>query len=271
MTDILQWNLKGIKDKRSANYKQKVDIVTHLLSNPCKNGIINLQETHLDTLEQLPVEWTHFDHAYTIIPNFCLVSDTFAGTVLFLNKSIEIIGITVLVPGRVILVKSKHEGDLFRTNYISIYGKASGSSNEKRSIIRSILDQNLSVLDSNIFIGDYNFVTSPFDRNSNKLNSTDEACQSLWNELEIKLNLVDAFRVTNKIKRLYTFSSPTHSKSRIDRVYVPISVSGKILSTNYESTDVSDHKIVRTRFKSAIKKGPGCYIINKSLLEDPFL
>jgi len=83
------------------------------------------------------------------------------------------------------------------------------------------------------------------------------------------LNLVDSFRITNKVRRLYTYSSPTHSKSRIDRIYIPASLSGKIVSTSFENTDVSDHKIVRTKLKQTVNRGPGNYNINLSLLEDP--
>jgi len=203
MADILHWNLKGIKDKRSLNYKEKIEIVTHLLSSPQKNGIINLQETHLGNIDQIPLEWKHFEHIYTMIPNFSTNTDTFAGTLIFIKKSVEIIDVTILVPGRVILVKTRHEGDLRNTNYFFIYGKASGCNTEKTAILHKLLDHCLDPNDLNILIGDYNFVSSPLDRNTNKLNPSDEACKRVWNDIEVRLNLVDGFRDGNIFAIIY--------------------------------------------------------------------
>ena len=269
MTHIVQWNLRGIKDKRNANFNTKVEIVSHMLSEPLKNLIVCLQETHVDDETQIPHEWNKFSHVFTMFPNFATATDTFSGSLLFINKSLEIISSEIIIPGRVILVKTKSEGTFNFTNYISIYGKASGLNSDKKAIIEAILHKDFDDNEDHIFIGDYNFVTSLLDRNTNNFNSVDVACKTLWHEVEVKLNLVDSFRITNKVRRLYTFASPTHSKSRIDRIYVPISLSGKIISTIFENTDVSDHKIVRTMFKHPVKRGPGNYIINTSLLDDP--
>ena len=268
MTDLIHWNLKGIKDKHSSNFQEKVDIVSHMLSSPQNNLIVNLQETHLSEECQIPLDWENFEHLYTIIPNFCSRTDSFSGTLTFINKTLEIVVTEILIPGRLVLVKTKNDGANIVTNYISLYGKASGSNQEKRSILEKILEKGIDVHEISILIGDFNFVTSTLDRNSNKLNNVDEACKGLWSDIENSLNLIDCFRVTNKVRRLYTFTSPTSSKSRIDRIYISTAVSGNILSTSFQNTNVSDHKIVRTRFKQAVIKGPGSYIINKSLLYD---
>ena len=219
---------------------------------------------------QIPLEWKNFEHIYEIIPNFSTTNDSFSGLLLFIKKSIEIINISIIVPGRVILVKTKHENNPFHTNYLSIYGKASGSQSDRLGIFEKILQQNWDTNEVNVLIGDYNFVSSVLDRNTNLLNPNDQSCKTLWNDIETRLNLVDCFRVTNKVRRLYTYSSPSHSKSRIDRIYISTSMSGKIVSTSFENTDVSDHKIVITKFKQQVIKGPGCYIINTSLLDDDY-
>ena len=270
MTSVLQWNLRGIKDVRNTNFSLKVEIVSHMLNDPLKNLVIVLQETHIENVMQIPTEWNKFSHVFSIIPNFATVNDTFSGSLLFINKTLEIVDIEIVIPGRVILVKTKREGDLNCTNYISFYGKASGQNSEKIAVIESVLQISLNDNEEYIFIGDYNFVTSLLDRNTSRFNAVDISCKALWYEVETRFNLVDSFRITNKVRRLYTYSSTTHSKSRIDRIYVPASLSGKVLSTVFENTDVSDHKIVRTTFKQSVKRGPGNYIINTSLLDDPF-
>ena len=188
---------------------------------------------------------------------------------LFINKLLTIEHIEILIPGRVILVKTRKEGVVEITNYVSVYGKASGLINEKKAILDSLLHNLIDVNEDYFIIGDYNFVVSALDRNTNRLNQGDIACKSLWHDIETNLNLVDSFRITNKARRLYTYTSPSHTKSRIDRIYVPISVSGNVFSTTFENTDVSDHKIVRTNFKLPVQRGPGNYIINTSLLDDP--
>ena len=187
---------------------------------------------------------------------------------LFINKLLTIKHIEILIPGRVILVKTRKEGVVEITNYVSVYGKASGLINEKKAILDSLLHNLIDVNEDYFIIGDYNFVVSALDRNTNRLNQGDIACKSLWHDIETNLNLVDSFRITNKARRLYTYTSPSHTKSRIDRIYVPISVSGNVFSTTFENTDVSDHKIVRTNFKLPVQRGPGNYIINTSHLDN---
>ena len=105
MTSITHWNLKGVKDKRNPNYQKKVDIVSHLLSNPSKNLIVSLQETHLESKNQIPSEWTNFSHLFSLVGNFAPNNDSFSGTMLFINKLLTIEHIEVLIPGRVILVQ----------------------------------------------------------------------------------------------------------------------------------------------------------------------
>ena len=46
-------------------------------------------------------------------------------------------------------------------------------------------------------------------------------------------------------------------------------MSGNILNTQFENVEVSDHKIVRLKFKQTVLHGPGHYVFNNSLLDDP--
>ena len=103
MTHIIQWNLRGIKDRRNANYVTKVEIVTQMLSDPSKNLIICLQETHLYNEFQIPNEWTKFAYVFSIIPNFAEANDSFSGALFFINKTLEIVNVDIIISGRVIL------------------------------------------------------------------------------------------------------------------------------------------------------------------------
>ena len=101
------------------------------------------------------------------------------------------------------------------------------------------------------------------------MSKSDNECKKVWQKIENFTNVIDTFRATNKTKRMYTFVSPTNSKSRIDKIFIPNDLASKLISTKLENVPVSDHKIVITKFKQEIDKGPGIYIFNNSLLDDP--
>ena len=111
-------------------------------------------------------------------------------------------------------------------------------------------------------------MSSILDRNSAKFTNTDISCKRIWDQFESDANLIDCFRVTNKNRRLYTYSSSTHSKSRIDRIYTTLNLSGKVLSTSFVNNEFSDHKIIITKFAKSIKREKGVYVFNNSILED---
>ena len=67
-------------------------------------------------------------------------------------------------------------------------------------------------------------------------------CKELWYNIESKLKLYDSFRAIYKSRRLYTFSSPSFSKSHLDRCFAPNSWYGKLLSTVFENVIISDNK-----------------------------
>ena len=151
----------------------------------------------------------------------------------------------------------------------SIYGKPNGVASDKTRLIDVINEKVIRDNHENVYIlGDFNFVTSTLDRNSNKLTANDETYRHKWSILEGNVGKGDSFRINSKNRRLYTFSSTTNSKSRIDRIYVPVETRGRVEAVNYEHTEWSDHKLVRTRLASYTQKGPGQYIFNNSLLND---
>ena len=65
----------------------------------------------------------------------------------------------------------------------------------------------------------------------------------------------------------YSFSKGK-SSSRIDRIYVPTEISGKLKETTFTNSHLRDHKIVETTFYPEIKKGPGCFSFENMLLKD---
>ena len=268
--EIIHWNLRGIKTRNNQNYKKKVEIVNDYLENPQNTMLLNLQETHLRCEGEIPQKWKDFGHLYSIISTFAHDDDTYAGITVFVNKTFEIISTEVLIEGRVLLITAKNKNSSEIFYFISVYGKASGDFASRKHILNKIHDRVKSdKIEENVFcFGDYNFVCSTLDRNTNVLSRNDELIKPFWEEFENFTNIIDCFRLTHKTKRLYTYSSSTNAKSRIDRLFAPISWAGKVSNSVFENTGVSDHKILKTRFKQSVQKGPGHYVVNNLLLTD---
>ena len=269
MPEILHLNIKGVKDKTNINYKEKVETVQKMLYNVQNTMMLNLQETHLSCQEQIPKVWTQFNHVYHICSTFATNDDRFAGIIMFINKFFEIQSEEILYQGRILLVKAKKKETSDYVNFISIYGKATGSNSDKLEILDVLWEKiNSYELENPFIFGDFNYVTSFLDRNSNNFNNSDNVCKEKWNQIESKLKLYDSFRAIYKNRRLYTYSSPTSSKSRIDRIYVPESWYARLVKTVFENVGISDHKIVKTIISANIIKGPGQYVFNNSMLDD---
>ena len=61
MGDIIQYNVRGLK---SIDLRQnKVNIILKLLTEPDKK-CISLQETRLNDIKQIPIEFIHLKHVY---------------------------------------------------------------------------------------------------------------------------------------------------------------------------------------------------------------
>ena len=271
--EIIQWNIRGLKTSQNINFSKKIEIVTSFLLNPQSSFVINIQETHFTNQTQIPKDWLNFKHLYHIISTFAHERDRFSGISIFLNKTYDILEVKEIRQGRILLLNVQNKVSLKKIYVFSVYGKASGSESEKSEILKQILSHIETFRDQSklIIIGDFNFVDSTLDRNTNCLNRTDKVCKEIWAKIENAGNLTDSFRITNKTKRLYTYFSATKHKSRIDKIFVPTEWTGKIISTIFENVPVSDHKIVITKFRNKVEKGQGVYVFDNSLLEDTFL
>ena len=70
MAEIIQWNLKRITNLKNVNYQKKVDIIKSCLSKVQNTMVLNIQETHITCIEEMPNEWMLFDNVYTIFSSF---------------------------------------------------------------------------------------------------------------------------------------------------------------------------------------------------------
>ena len=153
---------------------------------------------------------------------------------------------------------------------ISLYGKSTNDretwSNQFKNISNFIVEKNLENI---YFMADFNFVTSTLDRNSHTLNNVDEIARDSWNSLEESLEIVDSFRVNNPSELAYTYTHTNKiSMSRIDRIFVPTSISSKIVRQTFAHSQFGDHKILRLKIAANVERGEGHWTFNDQLLND---
>ena len=126
--DYLQWNIRGILDKKRR--QNKVDKITSFLEKPTNLKILNIQESHLITIEDEPSHFSNFKHLFHIVHNFATIDDRSAGICTFINKTEEIISNENLINGRLSYVKLKSTANDEVRNIFSYYGKSRNSENE---------------------------------------------------------------------------------------------------------------------------------------------
>ena len=260
--DIYHWNINGLKCKRSPNYSAKINQINSILESGA-TSFLNLQETHISSENELPNFMTTYSHLFAFEITFSSSGDVSSGIIVCVRKTDTIIHSEVLENGRLIYIKTKNEASNTYKHLFSIYCNPSDATKQKQ-LIKKLKDKvTMDQLDTEscIIMGDFNFVTSILDRNSQSMNRTDlEVCKE-WGDLEDNLNLQDSFRLTNPSNRLYTLTLKANKKikSRIDRIYCTTDLCGRIISTSFTPTLLSDHKIVKLKIATTIDKGRGIW------------
>ena len=266
--EYIHWNVRGINDK--LRRKGKVSKIISLLQKPQDTVLINLQETHLQSNEDIPPKFYEYKHLYHIIPSFASPGDSGSGILIFVNKREEVILREELVKGRIVILKICNCATKEIKTIISIYGK---STNDKRTWSEQFNKINDYIIDNNLeniyFLGDFNFVTSTLDRNSHTLNSIDELAGDSWKNLEASLDIADSFRVNNPSKIAYSYTHTNKvSRSRLDRFYVPTYIASRPVSHIFEASHFSDHKIIRLKVTDKVEMGEGHWVFNDMMLND---
>ena len=269
--EIFHWNVNGLKCKRSPNYSKKIDIISSHLENSNSTMFFNIQETHIDS-EELPPFLDIYTHIYNFEKTVAREGDPYSGIILCIRKTEEILKSEVIENGRLLYVQTRNIASKEILNVFSVYLKSSNSLKQREVIglLREKILNDHSIQVNNIIIGDFNFVTSTLDRNSQCLNRIDSETGKVWCPFESEINIQDSFRITNTCRRLYSYNSNRDKRisSRIDRIYVSSSLSSRILSSVFIPNKVSDHKIIKVRFALKIDKGPGMWVFNNQLLKN---
>ena len=82
--EYIHWNVRGINDK--SRRSGKINKIISLLQKPKGTELINLQETHLQTNEDIPQKFFEYKHLFHIIPSFASPQDGGSGILILLIK-----------------------------------------------------------------------------------------------------------------------------------------------------------------------------------------
>ena len=124
-----------------------------------------------------------------------------------------------------------------------------------------------SIFDTNIIIGDFNFIDNDLDKGGG-MNGQDKTITQVWQNFLQELNLDDPFRKSKPKLRQYSFIGKD-GKSRIDRVYINEECTQQITQHMYTHTPFTlAHKIYSFTLKGTNPKGPGYWKLNTEILND---
>ena len=232
-----------------------------------KYDITLIQDTHTteDFEYYLKKEWDYKGYG----KHYCSHGTTHsAGVVIFVsnNPAIEIEkNPDKDTEGRRITIEVIFE-KIHKVNITAIYAP---SIDQKRSVFLENLRYKLTAGQEHILGGDFNFHENLKDKMGGNPVKGKVGCRQM-KVLKEKLDLSDPFRKNNPAKRVYTWTNNqtdgNEIKVRLDRFYS--TMNGKI---THKVCTISDHDFCeyRVKFREKRKRGPGLWILNTSILEEP--
>ena len=247
---IATLNIKGCSSSNS-NIRQQISKWADVHRFVCQKqiSILCLQETHL--------EQTHVDSIASLygrrldVYNSALPSNlgASAGVALMINKErlhSTTITTTEIIPGRALLLTIKWNGD----NTLTILNVYAPNSPQNHPAFWATIQQKLTDTNSphiDLLIGDFNITEDLLDRAPT--HPDNYAAREALREFRETLDLQDQWRHDNPNTHSYTFTSNTHSVSRLDRVYSACQISHTLYDwETIDSIIPSDHRMVLVRY-----------------------
>ena len=120
--EYIHWNVRGLNDK--LRRKGKVSKIISLLQKPQDTIVVNIQETRLQSNEDIPPKFYEHKHLYHIISSFSNPADSGSGILIFVNKTEDIILQHELVKGRILILQLNNKATNEVKTIISLYGKS---------------------------------------------------------------------------------------------------------------------------------------------------
>lgn len=179
--------------------------------------------------------------------------------ILIKNKSVEIISVTYIEPGRAILIKVSFMGKDIKI--INIYGSV--RKNERCDLFEKV-KLFLMGQEPVLVMGDFNCILRLGDRSGD---SSLDRSSKILSEMCEDLRLQDVWSIVGNDNNKYTWQS-TNTKSRIDHCFVANGV--KAVSWELCDNLFSDHclVLVQVRVEGCVSAQRGLWKLNVLLLED---
>ena len=218
----------------------------------CQIGILAIQETHLST-ELASQAGELFTRRLAIYNSPDPDNPTgSAGVAFVINKEkVDTNGITMttLIQGRAIFlsIPRKHEDNLYIVN---VY--APNDLSHHADFWAEVTTQWLAkgLPPPHLMAGDFNLVEDPIDRAPARADNV--AATAALRTCRQTLGLQDIWRQNFPEERLFTYTSPHNTLSRIDRIYADPAIRKFLSRWAVETSEIpSDHRMVSVRYTPA--------------------
>ena len=255
---VISLNVRGIR-----NPNKRRAIFCYLKQQ--KANIFCLQETYSqpDDEKIWSAEWggkIFFCHGTAHSKGVCTLSNPNSTFNLGLGQTDH--------QGRILISKLKISEEIFFI--VNIY--APTDYRDQNEFIKNLSEFLLKKTDTSrlIIAGDWNCTLTKADKSGGvawKSTNYRDAVGNLMSEL----NLIDIYRKLHPKTRSFTYESKTiNLKSRIDFILVSRSISIEVQNAEIRMSVAPDHKatFLKINIRSELKRGPGTWKFNNSLLED---
>ena len=176
-------------------------------------------ETHHKDTTTLPEEILRYKGTHQIIHTPAKNDKPYSGIVVLIANHYKVNCEKEILQGRILNFKIEHRSNKTKFNATAVYLHTNNNLTQgKIHDIVSSLRETHKLEETNIILGDFNFIDHNLDKASG-LNPTDKMASNLWTPFISELDMVDPFRAQNPAKRQWSFIGTGKAKnSRIDRI-----------------------------------------------------
>jgi len=172
--------------------------------------------------------------------------------------------------GRICMVKIKAENDT--VCLINVYAPTKNNQKPQLDFVEKLQELLSNNEESSMVVaGDFNtYLDSLMDKEGGKIEPTSKYTDKLNNLIET-FNLVDVWRVYNPNTRRYTWRQNNPLvQSRLDYILLSLNLMQNVKQCDIKPSIKTDHSLVtlNMNLKESIKRGPGFWKFNASLLKD---
>ena len=264
---LVMWNCSGFLPSSSANEKLQ------FLESSVSFDILILVETHHKSIDDVKRILHRHSASYNLFHTEASSEDPYAGIIVLVGSAYIVSGFSVILKGR--LVNFKMENTKEKYNISVMYGYSGNKASvQKLSCFMDELNSSHDSADSNILLGDFNFVENDIDRTQQNMtgrNQMDMKLCGVWTDFLQALGLVDPFRERNPKRRYFSYiHTQYNAKSRIDRVYVNEEMCNNIFHYRHMAQTLwpKAHRLVSFSIRESVERGPGFWKMNTSILTD---